>query len=179
MFRAIRKKKNEISIDFKTGKVFDAECNYLGHANEQGVVKNNETYVGCTNPDGTVLNEQGDIIGRVAEYKAIISTNGNIVGRLSPNGQVISSLSKRPYLFIIICFSLSDKICKYFFKSEILFSLCRSSAKSGVAVFKISRIVISFPSLSNPIESLILISLFLFLLFLKYINISFSIHLAA
>ena len=40
---------------------FDKSCNFIGNVDNNGIVKDlSNRYVGCVNPDGSVLNEKGE-----------------------------------------------------------------------------------------------------------------------
>src|SRR5699024_762265 len=47
--------------------------------------------VGCVNPDGTVLNEAGEIIGGVSRSGIAVGYDGEYIGRVNPNGIVLSA----------------------------------------------------------------------------------------
>jgi hypothetical protein len=72
------------------GPVFDDTCTKIGDVGADGIVRQNGSYVGCVNPDGTVLNEKGDIIGGVSKSGIAVSYNGNLLGKISENGLVFS-----------------------------------------------------------------------------------------
>lgn len=48
-------------------------------------------YVGCVNPDGTVLNEKGDIVGRRQKDGIAVSYDGDFLGTVSDDGLIINA----------------------------------------------------------------------------------------